>query len=465
MPQFNPAIFREYDIRGIAGKDLSAALARKLGLAYSHFIRKETGNNGALTVSVGRDCRLTSDEYADALIDGLRSGGLNVVSIGVCPTPLTYFSVFHLNLDGAIMITGSHNAAEYNGFKIGVGKGTLHGHQIQELKVLIESDLKESDTKGSYSEHPIIPDYIEYVVKNSVKSPKKKVVIDAGNATAGTVAPRVFELLGAEVIPLYCDLDGRFPNHHPDPTVLENLEDLIATVKKEGADFGIAFDGDSDRGGVVDENGRPIFGDELMVILSRAVLKTSPGATIISEVKSSNRLYDDIAKHGGKPLMWKTGHSLIKAKMKETGAALAGEMSGHIFFADRYFGYDDGIYSALRFYEIAGAAKGPVSSLLEGLPPAVATPEIRVDCDEAKKFALVEATKAILSATYPKINDIDGVRVDFGNAWGLVRASNTQPVLVLRFEAESAARLDEVRSIVTHAIREAAKKIGHPPVV
>jgi phosphomannomutase/phosphoglucomutase len=466
--EIRPSIFREYDIRGIAERDLNAEFAECLGKAYSLYISGRTplASRRNLTVSVGRDCRLTSDSYAQALISGLRQGGLDVIDLGICPTPLTYFSVFEMNLDGGIMVTGSHNPADYNGFKTCVGKDTIHGHQIQEIRALMEkvnSGFKLNAAEGSLSELPIIPKYIDYLVSNAKGLKPKKIVLDAGNGTASTVAPELFKKLGAEVIPLFCELDGRFPNHHPDPTVPENLEQLVEKVRSEKADFGVAFDGDSDRIGLVDEKGRILYGDELMVLFSRSVLKERPGATIISEVKSSHRLYNDIAKHGGKPIMWKTGHSLIKSKMKETGAALAGEMSGHIFFADRYFGFDDAIYAAVRVYEIASQTPGPVSSLLADLPPSVSTPEIRVDCEEEKKFILVEETKKKLKQAY-KITDIDGVRVDFGDGWGLVRASNTQPVLVLRFEAPSSARLNEIRTVVESALREAAAAIGHSPI-
>jgi phosphomannomutase/phosphoglucomutase len=466
--EIRPTIFREYDIRGIAEKDLNSEFAECLGKAYAQYIsgRTPVASRKRLTVSVGRDCRLTSDNYADALIWGMRQGGLDVISLGVCPTPLTYFSVFHLNLDGAIMVTGSHNPADYNGFKTCVGKDTIHGHQIQELRAIMENIAAGKWSKaeeGQLSNIAIIPQYIDYVAKNTRSLKTKKIVLDAGNGTASTVAPALFEKLGAQVIPLFCELDGRFPNHHPDPTVPANLKQLVDQVKKEKADFGIAFDGDSDRIGLVDETGKIIYGDELMVLFSRSVLKERPGSTIISEVKSSHRLYNDIAKHGGKPIMWKTGHSLIKSKMKETHAALAGEMSGHIFFADRYFGYDDAIYAAVRVYEIASQTPGPLSSLLADLPPSVSTPEIRVDCEEEKKFNLVEETKKRLSGNH-KITDIDGVRVDFGDGWGLVRASNTQPVLVLRFEAPTSQRLDEIRATVEGALKEAAKFIGHAPI-
>ncbi len=463
------SIFREYDIRGIAERDLSADFAQLLGRAYAQLLvgQKPQAGRARPTVAVGRDCRLTSDRYAEGLISGLLQGGLDVIRIGVCPTPLTYFSVFHLDLDGAIMITGSHNPADYNGFKICLGRSTLHGSAIQDLKTrmlaLNAAPLQGSGPAGTLSDFAIIPAYLDHLVKNARSLRPLKIVLDAGNGTAATVAPPLFERLGAKVIPLFCTLDGRFPNHHPDPTVPKNLKHLVDTVLAEKADFGVAFDGDSDRIGLVDEKGRIIFGDELMVLLSRDVLKETPGATIISEVKSSNRLYDDIARNGGKPIMWKTGHSLIKSKMKETHAALAGEMSGHIFFADRYFGYDDAIYAALRVFEIASKTTNPVSSLLSDLPPSVSTPEIRVDCEEEKKFALVEATKETL-AQGRKITDIDGVRVDFGDGWGLVRASNTQPVLVLRFEAQTEARLQEIRDTVEGALKAAATRIGHAPI-
>jgi phosphomannomutase/phosphoglucomutase len=395
----------------------------------------------------------------------MRQGGLDVIRLGVCPTPLTYFSIFHLDLDGGIMVTGSHNAADYNGFKTCVGRDTIHGHQIQEVKALMEKISSGPTAQGSIgavSDFDVIPIYQKYLLEIARPLQSKKIVIDSGNGTASTVAPELFRRLGANVIPLFCELDGRFPNHHPDPTVPANLADLVAAVKKEKADFGLAFDGDSDRIGLVDEAGRIIFGDELMVLFSRDILSEKKGATIISEVKSSHRLYTDIAANGGVPIMWKTGHSLIKAKMKETGALLAGEMSGHIFFADRYFGFDDAIYAALRVYEIASKATGPISSLLADLPRSVATPEIRVDCQENKKFELVEETKKILARSGGAINDIDGIRIDFGDGWGLVRASNTQPALVLRFEASSEKLMHKVRDTVVGALTEAAKIIGHP---
>jgi phosphomannomutase/phosphoglucomutase len=471
--QINPSIFREYDIRGIAGEDLNPEFAKLLGIAYARYItgRPIVGSKKTATVSVGWDCRLSSDSYASALVSGLMEEGLNVIRLGVCPSPLTYFSIFSLDLDGGIMVTGSHNPGDYNGFKISVGKDTIHGTQIQEIRALMEkaAAASYSNTKSPHPNHAevsdieIIPRYIEHLLKITKPLKRKKIVLDAGNGTASTVAPELFQKLGADIIPLFCELDGRFPNHHPDPTVPENLQHLIQKVKEEKADFGLAFDGDADRLGLVDENGRIIYGDEQMILFSRSILKAIPGATIISEVKSSYKLYNDIAAKGGKPIMWKTGHSLIKSKMKETKAVLAGEMSGHMFFADRYFGFDDAIYAGLRVYEIASDHTGPLSSLLSYLTVSVSTPEIRVDCEEKKKFELVEQTKKRLTGNY-KLNDIDGVRVDFGDGWGLVRASNTQPVLVLRFEAPNDSRLAEIRKTIETALHEAARAIGHNPI-
>ena len=462
--QINSSIFREYDIRGIAGRDLSPALAERIGYAYASLLRDRSGRPlQGQSVSVGRDCRLTSDAYAEALIRALVSCGLRVLDLGVCPTPLTYFSIFNQSLDGGIMVTGSHNPADYNGFKISLGQSTLHGADIQELRRRVEESTRPEPAHGLVEAFDVIPRYQDHLGGSARPLRRLRIAIDAGNGTASTVAPALFSRLGAEVHELYCSLDGRFPNHHPDPTVPANLADLVRLVREVRADFGVAFDGDSDRIGLVDESGKIIFGDELMVLLSRDVLKDRPGATIISEVKSSNRLYDDIAKRGGKPIMWKTGHSLIKSKMKETGAALAGEMSGHIFFADRYFGFDDAIYAALRVFEIASAHSGRISDLLADLPRSVSTPEIRIDCEEEKKFALVSQAKAILSPGR-KVTDIDGIRVDFGDGWGLIRASNTQPVLVLRFEAGDAPRLEEIRSLFLDALAVAAKAVGHPPI-
>lgn len=454
----NSSIFREYDIRGIAGKDLSADFARKLGRAYVRLAESQLKKQG-LTIAVGRDVRLSGEEYSTALIEGISSMGAKVISLGQTTTPMTYFSIHHLGLDGAIMVTGSHNPPDYNGFKICVGKGTLHGSDIQELRKLMEKD----EGKGSQESRPpekqdIFPGYLNFILSNVRINRPLKIVIDSANGAASDFAPTVFRKLGCEVIELFCKPDGRFPNHPADPTVESNLQDVIAAVKSHSADAGIAFDGDADRIGVVNEKGEILWGDELMVVFSRAVLKENPGATIISEVKSSHRLYNDISKHGGNGIMWKTGHSLIKAKMKETGAKLAGEMSGHIFFADRFFGFDDAIYAGARFLEILAEKNQKASDLLLGLPKSVNTPEIRVDCEDEKKFQIVDKIRIAMSANY-KTNEIDGVRVEFGDAWGLVRASNTQPVIVMRFEAETMERLKEVRGIIETEARKAGLKL------
>lgn len=460
------AIFREYDIRGIVDQELSADFALALGIVFGEHL--QSLQSLPLSVSVGRDCRLTSDAYAEALITGLRKTGINIIEIGICPSPLTYFSLAHWKLSASIMVTGSHNPSDYNGFKLAIGANTLHGEEIQTLRKKLEVHSPETWThrpcKGSLEQRPIIEPYIDWVCA-SIKHPlqKKKIILDAGNGTASTVAPTLFKRLGAEVIPLYCELDGRFPHHHPDPTVKANLKDLVACVLAEKADFGLAFDGDADRIGLVDERGQILFGDEILIFLARDVLAHNPGATIISEVKSSQRLYDDIALKGGRPIMWKAGHSLIKAKMKETHALLAGEMSGHIFFADRYFGYDDAIYAGVRIYEILSRqAHRKLSEFLEDLPAMCSTPEIRVPCQEALKFQLVEQVKTFLNSEKYCFSEIDGVRVTFTKGWGLIRASNTQPVLVLRFEAEDHKTLNEIQSCLENILERAAQKIGHP---
>ena len=455
----NPAIFREYDIRGVADKDYDVEFARKLGLAYAALV----AGKGARRIAVGRDCRLTSDKYADALKDGLRAAGLSVVDLGMCPTPLVYFSLFHLTVDGAIQVTGSHNPPDQNGFKICVGRTTIHGDDIQALRVLIErgTGAGPGAARGGEESYAIIPAYQEALIEQFGRLPRRlKVVVDAGNGTAGPVAPRIVEAIGCDTHAIFCDPDGRFPNHHPDPTMPENVRDLIATVKQDGADLGIAFDGDADRVGIVDHGGRIYWGDEMLILFARDILARQPGATIVSEVKCSQRLYDDIAKRGGVGIMWKAGHSLLKAKMRETHAALGGEMSGHIFFADRYYGYDDAIYAACRMLEIVARSPQPLARLLADLPPAVNTPEIRVDCPDALKFRIAEEAKKRFRQAGYDIIDVDGVRVRFPDGWGLIRASNTQPVLVMRFEARTQEQLDEYRGVVERTLDEVRRGVG-----
>ena len=453
-PRVSPGIFRAYDIRGIVGKDLDAGVARAIGRAYGTLVR----GRGLRKVSVGRDGRLSSDELAGALADGIAAAGIHVVDIGRCPTPLLYYSLFRLDVDGGVMVTGSHNPPDYNGFKVCVGKETLHGDQIQEIRrILDKGDLASGD--GGREETPIIPLYLEEMRRNFAsltELPRLRVVLDSGNGVAGLVAPELIRSLGCDVTSLYEDVDGTFPNHHPDPTIPENLSDLIARVRGDGADLGIGYDGDADRIGVVDDTGRIIWGDQLLVLFSREILERRPGATIISEVKCSQVLFDDIEKHGGNAVMWKAGHSLIKQKMKETGAAVAGEMSGHIFFADRYYGYDDAVYASCRLLEILKKTGRKVSELLADLPVTYSTPEIRMEYSEETKFAVVERAKERFAREFKTI-DVDGVRILFDDgAWGLIRASNTQPVLVLRFEAPTPERLEEVRSFVETEL----KKLG-----
>lgn len=450
----NEKIFREYDIRGVADRDLPHNVVSKLGRAIGSSVKRKGGK----TLTVGRDCRISSDRIRQSLIDALLSTGVNVIDIGLVPTPLLYFSVFELNSDGGIMITGSHNPPEHNGFKICVGKTTIHGEEIQYLKQIIQKDSYESG-KGTLSEKDIKPLYTSMILKNIKHPLNLKVCVDSGNGMGGMIGPEIFRKLGCEVVELFSDLDGRFPNHHPDPTVIENLSFLVEKVKQTNAVVGIGFDGDADRIGVVDPSGKPIYGDELLVIYAREILKENSGATIISEVKASHRLFNDIALHGGRPILWKTGHSLIKAKMKEEGALLAGEMSGHIFFNDRYYGFDDAIYAAARLLEILAINKKTTAELITDLPVSFSTPEIRKDCPDEIKFTVVERALKQFQSQGLKVNAIDGARVEFGDGWGLVRASNTQPVLVLRFEASSQDRLNEIRSRLENTVSSLLKEL------
>jgi phosphomannomutase/phosphoglucomutase len=447
--KINPQIYREYDIRGVVDKDLTPEVVRRLGQGFgTHMVRL-----GQQDLVVGRDGRLSSPSYGEAVIEGLISTGCNVIDIGICPTPVYYFSIFHLDKDGGMMVTGSHNPPEFNGFKVSVGKSTIFGEEIQKLGRLVEEG-KFASGKGNLAKVEIIQPYQDTIKKNIKLDKKLKVAIDAGNGTAGMTAGSLLRDLGCVVEELYCDIDGRFPNHFPDPTIPENLKDLIGRVKKMKADIGIGYDGDADRIGVVDDQGRILWGDQLMILFSREILKRKKGATFVAEVKCSQNLFTDIEKHGGRALMWRTGHSLIKEKMKEEGAVLGGEMSGHIFFADRYFGYDDAIYASCRLIELLSKTDKKLSQLLEDVPKTSITPEIRVDCPDEIKFKVVEKVKEELRKDHPII-DVDGVRVQFGDGWGLVRASNTQPVLVLRFEAKDEKRLWEIKGLIEGKVQEA----------
>jgi phosphomannomutase/phosphoglucomutase len=450
--KIKPEIFRQYDIRGIVDKDLTPETVELLGKGIGTYFRRHERKE----VALGRDCRLSSPIFSEALSRGLHSTGCELVDLGIIPTPLLYFAIYDKKIEAGVMITGSHNPPEYNGFKVMVGEETLYGEAIQDILAIIQENKFIEEESTSKREYNIIPEYQDFVVNNIRLEKKLKVVLDAGNGTAGVVAVPIFKRLGCEVIDLYCEMDGTFPNHHPDPTLPADLEDLIKKVKESKADFGVAYDGDGDRIGAIDDEGNIIWGDQLMIFFSRDILPSNPGATIISEVKASKVLYDEIEKLGGRPIMWKTGHSLIKKKIKEENALLAGEMSGHIFFADRYFGFDDAIYSSARLLELLSKSEKTLSQMLSELPKTYHTPEIRIYASDEVKFKIVEETKKELSQKYPII-DIDGVRAIFPEGWGLVRASNTQEILVLRFEGDTEEALKaierEIRQIVENVIK------------
>ncbi|MBI4654149.1 MAG: phosphomannomutase/phosphoglucomutase [Nitrospirae bacterium] len=467
----SPAIFRQYDIRGVWGKDLTEEVAELIGRAFASYLLKSV-NKDKTKVTIGRDVRLHSKTILDNLIRGLNNSGIDVIDLGVCPTPLQYYSLFKLPVDGGVMITGSHNPPEFNGFKLSVGKETLFGDKIKAIEGIINlKDFKKG--RGGIESYPIIDDYIDFMKDKFPDLSGLKVVIDAGNGTGGLVAPKILKELGVDVFELYCEPDGRFPNHHPDPTIEKNLIDLIRKVKELKAHVGMSYDGDADRIGVIDEGGEIIWGDRLMIIFARDIIESqksevrsqptplcelmsgkSKKPVFIGEVKCSQVMYDEIERLGGRAIMWKTGHSLIKEKLKEEHAVLAGEMSGHMFFADRYFGYDDAIYASLRLLEVLKKSGKPYSTkaLLKDTPHMISTPEIRVDCPDEIKFGIVEKVKEAFKE-YPLVT-IDGIRIKFNGGWGLIRASNTQPALVLRFEAKDEATLKEIKDFVEGALNK-----------
>ncbi len=448
------SIFREYDIRGIADKELLDADCELLGKALATYLIRHSGR----TICLGRDCRLSGSRIHAALSLGLLSAGARLIDIGVVPTPVLYYSAVHFKADGAIMITGSHNPPEYNGLKTVCGSGTLHGSQIQQIyKIIHESDFEAGE--GTVEELDAVTPYVDEIASQFNFHRKVKVVLDAGNGTAGPVVRRLIAKLNVDATELFFDMDGNFPNHHPDPTVLENLQHLEAAVTENEAELGIAFDGDSDRIGAVDENGEVVYGDMLMLVFGREILTRKPGATFIGEVKCSQIMYNKLRELGGNPIMFKTGHSLIKAKMKEEHAELAGEMSGHMFFADRYYGYDDALYAACRLLEIVSKSGKPLSYQLNGIPKLISTPELRVDCPDDKKFPVVERVASLVRKTY-NVVDVDGVRVPFEEGWGLVRASNTQPVLVMRFEASTDELLKKYRTYLEDIVDQAKQEVG-----
>ncbi|AGI26705.1 phosphomannomutase [Pseudomonas sp. ATCC 13867] len=456
-PQLPASIFRAYDIRGVVGDTLTAETAYWVGRA----IGSESLARGEPCVSVGRDGRLSGPELVQQLIQGLLDCGCQVSDIGMVPTPVLYYAANVLEGKSGVMLTGSHNPPDYNGFKIVVAGETLANEQIQALRQRIESNDLASGV-GSVQQVDILPRYFQQIRDDIALAKPLKVVVDCGNGVAGVIAPQLIEALGCTVIPLYCDVDGTFPNHHPDPGKPENLEDLIAKVKETGADLGLAFDGDGDRVGVVTNEGTIIYPDRLLMLFAKDVVSRNPGADIIFDVKCTRRLISLISGYGGRPVMWKTGHSLIKKKMKETGALLAGEMSGHIFFKERWYGFDDGIYSAARLLEIISLDKRDAERVFAAFPLDISTPEINITVTDEGKFALIEALQARGQWGEANLTTLDGVRVDYPKGWGLVRASNTTPVLVLRFEADTQDELERIKDVFRTQLKAVDPAISLP---
>jgi phosphomannomutase/phosphoglucomutase len=436
-------IFREYDIRGVVPEDLNEETVHTLGLAMGTYYRDRRVHR----ICMGRDCRISSPMLARALARGLTESGIHVIDVGMVATPLLYFCLYHFNLAGGVQITGSHNPPDFNGIKICFNKTTIHGHEIEVIRDMAERGVFARG-KGRVERADVSPAYADYLEHNIRPGQVNiKAVVDGGNGAGGSAASEIYQRMGFEVIPVFCDPDGRFPNHHPDPSVPENLNHLILKVKEASADVGMAFDGDADRLGVVDHEGHIIPGDQLLLLFAQDVLKRHPGGTVIGEVKCSQVLFDEIEKSGGKAVMWKAGHSLIKSKMKDENAVLAGEITGHYCFADRYFGYDDAIYAGARLMEILSRKEKTLKEYVHSIPHKVSTPEIRTDCPDERKFKVVEQMVGLFKDRGFDVNDLDGARVRFHDGWGLLRASNTQPALVLRFEAETRERLDEIRNM------------------
>ncbi|MCK4322316.1 phosphomannomutase/phosphoglucomutase [candidate division WOR-3 bacterium] len=441
-------IFRQYDIRGIADQDLTDEFAYHLGRAFGTHLKRKNFTE----LVVGRDVRKSSPRLFESISKGIIETGCNIKDIGIVPTPLHYFSIFHFGLDGGITITGSHNPIEYNGFKMMKGKDTIYGEEIQELKKLIIEEDYENGS-GEIIEMDVIEEYIDYTSKLISPGRKLSIIMDPGNGTAGPVATKLFTRLGADVDCINCEPDGNFPNHLPDPTVLEYTEQLKNKVLERKADMGMGYDGDADRIGIVDEKGTLVYGDQLLGALTKQVLKERPGSQVLFDVKCSQGLVEWIEELGGKPVMWKTGHSLLKAKMKEIKCPIAGEMSGHIFIADNYYGFDDAIFVSARFYELVSKTDKKVSEIIKEMPYYENTPEIRTDVTEDSKWKIVEDVREHFKKEYDTI-EIDGVRILFDDGWGLVRVSNTQPVIVTRFEAKTKSRLNEIKNLVHNFIDE-----------
>ncbi len=456
-------IFREYDIRGLHETELSHETAEAVGRAFATTVKREAGAKaaGGVRVAIGRDVRPSSERLAAAAERGMLAAGVNVERVGMVPTPALYYAVASRGLAGGMQITGSHNPPEFNGFKMAKSKLPLFGAEIQAMKRMIETGDLESG-QASWSDRPILDDYRAMLIERCSVPKGLRVVMDCGNGCAGTVVPQVFERMGHTVIPLFAELDGSFPNHLPDPTVPALLVDLQKKVAETKADLGIGFDGDADRIGAVTGSGRIVWGDQLLALFARDVLQRVPGAPIIFDVKCSQGLGEDIAAHGGKPLMWKTGHSLIKQKLIETGAPIAGEMSGHMFFSEGFFGFDDALFAAGRLLRYVAATGMTLDELAASIPQYCSTPETRLSCPEERKFAIPETIKAEFGSKY-RVIDIDGARVEFGDGWGLVRASNTQPVVVVRFEARTPERLAEIQALMMAPLKRlgVGEAMGH----
>lgn len=449
MAAINPYIFREYDIRGVVDKDLTPEVIELIGKGFGTYMRR----HDVQKISLGGDVRLHTKKLSDVMIKGITSTGVDIIQLGLVPTPAQYFSLHKLDVDGGMMITGSHNPPEFNGFKMSLGTAPIYGEAIQEIRQIIESDKFESG-QGSVEEYFILDEYIDDISGRLTLQRPVKVVVDCGNGAASLVAEKLFKKLNADATMLFCEPDGRFPNHHPDPTVVEYIQDLIKKVREIDAELGIGYDGDADRIGVVDNKGDIIWGDRLLAIFAKELLSRRKGEKIIFDVKCSQALPETIEAAGGVPVMWKTGHSLLKKKMKETGALIGGEMSGHLFFAENFYGFDDAIYASARLLELLSKTTKDITELLEDVPQYHSTPEIRAECSsDEEKFKI--AKKA---ADYFKQNndviDIDGVRILFGDGWGLVRPSNTQPVIVIRFEAKTPERLEEIKNLVINKLKE-----------
>jgi phosphomannomutase/phosphoglucomutase len=457
MTDLPKEIFKAYDIRGIVGKTLTSEIVEAIG----HAIGSEAAARRQKAICIGRDGRLSGPSLAAALAKGIRKAGINVIDLGMVATPMTYFAAYHLDTNSCVMVTGSHNPPDYNGLKMVLGGETLSGDTIQALRVRLENnDLTSGE--GSYSTHDIADEYINRIAGDVKLARPMKVIVDCGNGVPGAFAPRLYRALGCEVEEMFTEVDGNFPNHHPDPSVLKNLQDLIDRLKTSPAEIGLAFDGDGDRLGVVTKDGNVIFPDRQLMLFAADVLSRNPGAEIIFDVKSTRNLFSWIRERGGKPLLWKTGHSFIKAKMKETGALLAGEMSGHIFFKERWYGFDDGLYAGARLLEYL-SRQADISATLHGLPDTVNTPELQIKMHEGEHFALIE--KLQKTARFPDAREVitlDGLRVEYADGFGLMRPSNTTPVIVLRFEADNGLALKRIQEAFRKVILEAAPDVALP---